>query len=256
MNPDNGHLLRVRNLTKHFRGLVAVNELSFDIRNGELVGLIGPNGAGKTTVFNLITGVHPATKGEIVFRGQNIIGKKPSAIAALGLVRTFQSNVLFDNQTCFENIMMSSHLHERFRFFASVFGREARRTEEVKIRERTEEILDSMALLHVKDQLAESLPQGLKRILGISAALAADPKLLLLDEPVTGMTHKDIQLFRSLIKHIKGRGKTILLVEHNLRLVMEICERIIVINFGNKIAEGIPEEIQNNQAVVEAYLGT
>ncbi len=248
-------MLKVINLTKHFRGLVAVNSLTFEVKEGEVVGLIGPNGAGKTTVFNLVSGVYRPNKGQIIFQGRDIAGKKPSSIAALGLVRTFQSNLLFDDQTCFENIVTADHLQQDLNFFDLILGVRARRRKEEKIGRRSEELLDNMGLTEVKDQLAESLPHGLKRILGISMALATNPKLLLLDEPVTGMSHKEIQVFKSLIQQVRNRNITIFLVEHNLRLVMEICDRIIAINFGNEIAEGSPQEIKNNKDVIEAYLG-
>jgi len=250
-------MLKVKGLYKHFRGLVAVNNLSFEVKEGELVGLIGPNGAGKTTVFNLISGIYKPDLGEINFLNKNLVGKKTSSIAALGLTRTFQSNVLFDNQTCFENIMMSCHLQHRtsaLDLALGIRGKRSRTNDELNHR-RAEKILKILGLNEQRDQLAEGLPQGIKRILGVANALATEPKLLLLDEPVTGMSNRDIQKFKTLILKLVNRGVSILLVEHNLRLVMDICQRIVVIDFGKKIAEGEPQEVKNNKAVIEAYLG-
>jgi branched-chain amino acid transport system ATP-binding protein len=248
-------MLKLINLTKYFHGLVAVNNLSFEIKEGELAGLIGPNGAGKTTAFNLISGVYRPNKGKVIFRGHDITGKKPSSIAALGLVRTFQSNLLFDSQTCFENVMTANHLQQNLNFLDLTLRLRGSRIKEEKIRRRAEQIMERMGLKEVKEQRAESLSHGLKRVLGVCIALATNPRMLLLDEPVTGMSHKDIQVFKSLIQQIKNQGVTILLVEHNLRLVMEICNRIIVMNFGNKIAEGTSNDIKSNEDVIEAYLG-
>ena len=250
-------MLRVKNLYKHFRGLVAVNDLSFEIQEGELIGLIGPNGAGKTTVFNLISGVFKPDRGQIRFLDHNIVGKKTSAIAALGLTRTFQSNILFENQTCFENILMSCYLKHNSSVMDMALGIRGKRSKTIdkNVQKRAEEIVKVMGLEQERDHVAEGLPQGVKRILGVANALATDPKLLLLDEPVTGMSNRDIDKFKVIIKRLIDSGVSILLVEHNLRLVMDVCQRIVVINFGAKIAEGDPQEIKKDQEVIEAYLG-
>lgn len=248
-------MLRVTDLEKRFRGLLAVRNLSFEINTGELVGLIGPNGAGKTTVFNLISGVYRPDKGKIIFKGHDITGKKQSEIARLGLARTFQANELFNNQTCLENVMISSHLQQDFGILELTLGIGGIRSKQWRTTWRAEDMLLRMGLMKVKDQLAESLSQGLKRILGVCNALAAGPILLLLDEPVTGMSYKDIEVFQGFIQEIKSQDVTIMIVEHNLKLVMGICDRIIVMNFGEKIAEGTPQEIKNNAHVIEAYLG-
>lgn len=248
-------MLLVRNLTKYFRGLLAVNDLSLKVKKGDIVGLVGPNGAGKTTAFNLITGFYQPTKGEIIFDGQDITGKKPSLIAALGLVRTFQSNLLFNEQTCFENVMIAHYLERKSIFSNMLFSTQAGRNEEEKIRHHTGEILERTGLFQVKDQQAGSLPQGLKRVLGVTVALATNPKLLLLDEPITGMTYAESEAMLELVQQLNSQGLTVLLVEHNMRAVMDICDRVIVLNFGKKLVEGLPDEVKNNKDVIEAYLG-
>lgn len=248
-------MLLVRNLTRYFRGLLAVNDLSLEVKKGDIVGLVGPNGAGKTTVFNLITGFYQPTKGEVIFDGQDITGKKPSLIAALGLVRTFQSNLLFNEQTCFENVMIAHYLERKSIFSNMLFSTQAGRNEGEKIRHHTGEILERTGLFKAKDQRAGSLPQGLKRVLGVAVALATNPKLLLLDEPITGMTYAESEAMLKLVQQLNSQGLTVLLVEHNMRAVMDICDRVIVLNFGKKLVEGLPDEVKNNKDVIEAYLG-
>lgn len=248
-------MLEVRNLTKYFGGLLAVDDLSFEVKKGDIVGLVGPNGAGKTTVFNLITSFYQPTKGRIIFEGRDITGKKPSSITALGLARTFQSNLLFNDQNCFENVAIAHHLHRQTIFSNLLFSTRAGRDEEKKIRSRTGEMLECTGLVQVKDQLAGSLPHGLKRVLGMAVALATNPKVLLLDEPLTGMSYSELEAMMKLVQQLNSQGLTVLLVEHNMRAVMDICNTVVVLNFGKKIAEGLPDEIKNNKEVIKAYLG-
>jgi branched-chain amino acid transport system ATP-binding protein len=246
-------MLLVRDLTKYFGGLLALDSLSFEVNKGDIVGLIGPNGAGKTTVFNLVTGYYRPTTGKIVFEGKEITGKQPSYIAELGLIRTFQSDRLFNNQTCFESVMLAHHL-QRKSIFSNVLNTPAGRDEDERIRSHTEELLERTGLSEVKNKVAGSLPHGLKRILGVAIAIATGPKLILLDEPITGMAHFEIGAMMSLIQRLNREGLTVLLVEHNMKII-NICNRVIILNFGKKIAECTPDEIGNNKEVVEAYLG-
>jgi len=249
-------LLEVKGITKHFGGLVAVSDLEFNVYKGEILGLIGPNGAGKTTVFNLLSGVHKPTKGKVVFKGENITGLKPNKVASKGVVRTFQATNLFQEMTALENVLVAHHIRIRTGFCRALFSTPFARRDGKAIEQRGAEILESMGLEHAKDELAKNLPHGHQRALGISMALAADPELLLLDEPVTGMNPEETMTMMKMIKEIRDRGKTLLVVEHDMRAIMGMSDRIIVLNFGRKIAEGLPEEIRKNRDVLEAYLGS
>jgi branched-chain amino acid transport system ATP-binding protein len=249
-------LLEVRGLTKYFGGLAAVSELDFDVNQGEILGLIGPNGAGKTTVFNLISGFYRPNKGRVIFKGRDITGLKPNKIAALGLVRTFQLTTLLHDKTVLQNIAMGLHLDHGLSPFGSVFNIRAAQREGTRIQQRAMEILERMELAEVKDELASNLPYGLQRTLGVAIALAAEPKLILLDEPVTGMTPVETEAMMGRIKSIREQGITVLLVEHDMRAVMNTCDRITVLNFGRKIAEGTPKQIRESKDVIESYLGT
>jgi len=248
-------LLQIRGLTKYFGGLAAVNNLDLDVTEGEILGLVGPNGAGKTTVFNLVTGFHHLTRGKVIFKGRDITNLKPNTIAALGLVRTFQSTTVFKNQTVLDNVMMGHYLQRRCTLLASIFGTRSTRREEEKFRQKAKEILEYIELTEVKDVLAGSLPYGYQRTLGVAIALSAKPELMLLDEPVTGMSAEEALAMVSLIRRLRGQGTTILLVEHDMKTVLNVCERIVVLNFGMKIAEGTPENIIHNKDVIEQYLG-
>jgi branched-chain amino acid transport system ATP-binding protein len=248
-------LLEVIGLTKYFGGLAAVNELDFDVNQGEILGLIGPNGAGKTTAFNLISGFTPPNRGKVIFKGQDIINLKPSKIAALGLVRTFQATTLLHDQTVLENIVIALHLSHRLNPFSTVFRVYAARKEKERLEQRAMELMESMELTEVRAELAGSLPHGVQRALGVTIAMAANPALLLLDEPVTGMTAVETEALMGRIKRVRDQGITVLLVEHDMRAVMGTCDRLVVLNFGKKIAEGTPAEIKENKEVVESYLG-
>jgi branched-chain amino acid transport system ATP-binding protein len=245
-------LLEAHNLTKYFGGLAAVNRVDLAVEEGEIVGLIGPNGAGKTTCFNLLSGFLPPTAGTIHFAGESLAGRKPYHIVARGLVRTFQHTTLFQDMTVLQNVLMGLHLHSRRDLGHVLFRRHAFPQDEI---DRCHEILAFTGLSKFADQLAKNLPHGHQRTLGIAMALAVRPRLLMLDEPVTGMNIDESQRIMALIKTIRDRGTTILLVEHNMRAVMGTCERIIVLNFGQKLAEGIPAAVSSNPDVIAAYLG-
>lgn len=248
-------LLEVKGLTKYFGGLAAVNELNFDVNQGEILGLIGPNGAGKSTSFDLISGFSHPNRGSVIFKGYDVTSLGPSKIAALGLVRTFQATILFHDQTVLQNIAIALHLGHGLNPFSSVFNVRAAQKERKRIEQRAMELLESMELAEVKGELAGSLPHGFQRALGVTIALAADPELIMLDEPVTGMTAVETETMMSRIKRVRERGITVLLVEHDMKAVMSTCDRLLVLNFGKKIAEGTPAEIKENKEVVESYLG-
>ena len=248
-------LLEIRGLSKNFGGIWAVSHLDFEVNSGEILGLIGPNGAGKTTVFNLITGVFPCTRGKVIFKGEDVTGLKPFTMARKGVVRTFQLTALFESKTVLENMLISLHLRARSGFWAAIFDSKATKASEAEMLRRSLELLDFLGLSHVKEHVSSSLPHGYQRLLGIAMALAASPQLLLLDEPVTGMNPEETLHAMDLIKTIRDRGTSILLVEHDMRAVMGLCDRIVVLNFGKKIAEGSVDEIGQNEEVIAAYLG-
>jgi len=248
-------ILEVTGLTRYFGGLCAVNELSFSVEEGEIRGIIGPNGAGKTTLFNLISGIYRPSKGRITYRNDTTIsGMKPSEIVRVGVVRTFQQAALFHDFTVLGNVSVARHLHENRGLLRTIFGR--RGGSHKKDSEKAMEILSFMGLDHIKDETAWNLPHGHQRTLGVAIALAVEPDVLMLDEPVTGMNPTETHHMTDLIRRIRDeRGMTILLVEHDMKVVMGICDKITVLNFGEKLAEGLPEEIQKNNDVIEAYLG-
>ena len=246
-------LLETRGLTRHFGGLAAVNNVDLTVDKGEIVGLIGPNGAGKTTCFNLLSGFLRPTRGSIVFDGESISGLKPHQIAARGLVRTFQLTTLFQEMTALENVLLGLHLHSGTSARQVLVSRRDFPADEIA---SSREVLDFTGLAAHADQLTRNLPHGHQRVLGIAMALAAQPRLLLLDEPVTGMNLDESGRVMDLVKTIRSRGTTILLVEHNMKAVMGTCERIVVLNFGQKLAEGTPTQVSTSPEVIQAYLGT
>jgi branched-chain amino acid transport system ATP-binding protein len=246
-------LLETRRLTRLFGGLAAVNDVDLTVDKGEIVGLIGPNGAGKTTCFNLLSGFLRPTRGSIVFDGESISGLKPHQIAARGLVRTFQLTTLFQEMTALENVLLGLHLHSGTSARRVLLSRSDFPADEIA---RSREVLDFTGLAAHADQLTRNLPHGHQRVLGIAMALAAQPRLLLLDEPVTGMNLDESGRVMDLVKTIRSRGTTILLVEHNMKAVMGTCERIVVLNFGQKLAEGTPTQVSTSPEVIQAYLGT
>lgn len=248
-------MLKIEGLSKYFGGLAAVDDFNLSINQEEAVGLIGPNGAGKTTIFNLITGFLRPTRGEILFEGKDVVGKKPNSIAEKGIVRTFQATSIFPNFSSLQNIVAACYLNPRIGFWEAGLHTSSSRKKEEYIISKAMEIIQFVGLEDVTNSPAQSLPHGHKRILGIAIALAAEPKLLLLDEPLSGMNAGEVADTMELVNRIYLRGTTILLIEHNMRAAMNFCKRVVVINFGKKIAEGSPEEIKENEEVIQAYLG-
>jgi branched-chain amino acid transport system ATP-binding protein len=253
---DTGPLFEVRNITKHFGGLQAVSDVDFSVLPGEILGLIGPNGAGKSTIFNLISGFYPLSSGNVIFKGEDITGRKAHKIAELGISRAFQEVTLFMKLSVLENVLSGFHLHYRQAAWKSFLRTPAAKNEETQARKEVLEILEFTGLSAVKDQLAQNLPHGHQKILSVCIALATHPTLLLLDEPLTGMHPEETEEMMRVIRRIRDRGITIILVEHNIDAVMRLCDRIVVLNQGRKIAEGLPLEIRNHRDVIEAYLGT
>ncbi len=249
------HLLETRSLTKKFGGLTAVDQVDLSVEEGRITALIGPNGSGKTTLFNMLMGVYPATEGEIFFQSKSLIGKKPSQIARMGISRTFQNIQLFQRLSVLENVMVAQDLHCRSTLFGTLLRTQAVIQEGEEVRQKAKRLLDLVGLKEVEEQEARNLPYGAQRLLEIARALATDPKLLLLDEPAAGMNLTESSELMSLVERIRDMGITILLVEHDMRVVMGISERVAVLNFGQKIAEGDPEEVQRNSEVIRAYLG-
>lgn len=248
-------LLQVRNLTKRFGGLVAVNGLDFHLDEGDILGLIGPNGAGKTTVFNMITGAFPPSQGDIFFDGKRINGLKTNRIARLGAVRTFQLTNIFPEMTVLQNVILSTHHKSGIGFFQFLHSRSRILKDEGLALEKAVRVIDFMDLSLQSGILAKNLPHGQQRRLEMAIALAADPKLLLLDEPLQGMNQDEVRDMLKRIENIRSGGATILLVEHNMKAVTNICDRVVVLDFGRKLDEGAPEAVMKNSAVIEAYLG-
>lgn len=249
-------LLEVKDLTKNFGGMTAVGDVTMELHEGELVGLIGPNGAGKTTLFNLLTGVYEPSEGTISLAGTILNGKAPSKIASLGLGRTFQNIRLFKNMTVLENVLIGLGNHGKSEVFASFFRLPAFYKNEEALKTKAIELLKIFDLDGDADTLAKNLPYGQQRRLEIVRALATEPKILFLDEPAAGMNPQETAELTQLIRKIKEEfGITIILIEHDMSLVMEVTERIYVLEYGRLIAHGTPEEIRNNKRVIEAYLG-
>jgi branched-chain amino acid transport system ATP-binding protein len=249
-------LLSARGLVKSFGGVVAVNHVDFEIRPGEILALIGPNGAGKTTIFNLISGTHRPDQGDIVFKGHSMIGMRPSEVAGQGIVRTFQNLQIFNNMTVLENVLVGCHLQGKAGFLATALSLPGTVAEESRLRARALEFLDIVGMGDMAALPAESLPFGRQRMVEFARSLAVGPELLLLDEPAAGLTRVEAEELDQLICRIRDEGITVFLVEHDMNLVMGIADRVIVVQYGTKIAEGTPQEMQANSAVIQAYLGT
>lgn len=252
-------ILSVEHVAVHFGGLVAISDMNFHVNNGEIVSLIGPNGAGKTTAFNVMTGFLTPTKGAVKYCGADLKGKKPHEIADLGLIRTFQRTSVFPNDTVYDNVLIGLHrqgeLKGKLGLAEAILGLPRARASEKAQRDRAAELVRWIGLEARANDLAGSLSYGEQRLVGVALALAAQPKMLLLDEPVSGMNASETHTFVQLIRNIRDRGVTILLVEHDMPMVMSVSDRIVVLNYGRIIAEGPPETIRNDPAVIEAYLG-
>ncbi len=249
-------LLEVASITKIFGGLVALNEVGFTVEKGSIVGLIGPNGAGKTTVFNCITGNYVPERGDILFRGQSIKGKKPHTVVEMGIARTFQSIRLFGKLSVLENVLAGRHCRLKSGLFSSLFHTPAQRREEEEAIERCLEELKFVGLESHWEDEAGALAYGSQRLLEVARALATDPELIILDEPAGGMNDQETASLVDVIAAIRARGITVLLIEHDMRLVMRICEKLVVLEHGNLIAQGDPATVRSNPDVIEAYLGT
>ena len=249
-------LLEMKDVVKQFGGLTAVSNMSFHVDEGEIYGVIGPNGAGKTTIFNLITGVYQVTEGDVIFNGQSIEGKKPYQIINLGIARTFQNIRLFTGMTVLENILVGVHDRMKSGLLARIIHTASQQKEEKEACEEAMKLLAFVGLDKDADRLATELPYGKQRKLEIARAMATKPKLLLLDEPAAGMNDSETAALTELIRNIREKfGITIVLLEHDMQLVMSLCDRVMVVNFGKKLAEGVPDEVQNNPQVIEEYLG-
>ncbi|GAB3218943.1 ABC transporter ATP-binding protein [Kineococcus gypseus] len=248
-------LLRMEGVTLRFGGVVAVDDVSFEIRRGEILGLIGPNGAGKTSCFNALTGVYQPTSGQVVFDGEALGRRKRYQINRLGIARTFQNIRLFQNMTARENVLVGADAHHRAGVLNSLLRLPLHRRETAEGNRRADELLEMMDLGHRGDDLARNLSYGEQRRLEIARALATRPKLLCLDEPAAGFNPVEKQRLMELIRRVRDMGNTVLLIEHDMRLVMGVTDRIVVLEFGKKIAEGSPEQIREDPAVIAAYLG-
>ena len=247
--------LTVEHVGIRFGGLVALSDLNFAVGEGEIVSLIGPNGAGKTTAFNILTGFLTPTHGDVSYRGKALRGLKPHQIADIGLVRTFQRTSVFPNDTVYDNLLIGLHRQSRISLSEAILGLPRARGVERRVHDQASELAEWVGLGRRIHDLAGSLSYGEQRLVGVALALAAKPSMLLLDEPVSGMNASETQAFVELIRTIRGRGVTILLVEHDMPMVMSVSDRIVVLNYGRIIAEGSPDVIRNDPAVIEAYLG-
>jgi branched-chain amino acid transport system ATP-binding protein len=249
-------LLELNGLTKLFGKLAALEDIDLKVEEGEVLGIVGPNGSGKTTMINIISGYYHPTRGTILFNGEKISGLRPDQIASRGIVRTFQSNVLFEGATVLESMILGSFLQYKTEDWQSIIESKAYKDDNERVVGKVIELLKNYNIFNDIFLPAAGLSHGYQRMLGMAMALIANPKVLLLDEPTTGMNHEEAMFVVENIKKISEQGVTVLVIEHNMKVVLNIATRIVVLNFGNKIAEGKPEEVMNKQEVIEAYLGT
>lgn len=248
-------LLEVKGITKRFGGLVAVDKLSFEVNENEIISIIGPNGAGKTTVFNMITGIYEIDEGEIVFKNEEITNKKSAYIVECGISRTFQNIRLFKQMRVIENVLIGTHIKTNYGFFDALFHTKRFRNEERNATQKAIDILESIGLGDYIDDYANNLPYGLQRRVEIARAIATGAKLIILDEPAAGMNPQESENLLNFIRGLRDKGYTILIIEHDMNVVMNISDRIYVMDYGKRIADGTPQEITSNPVVIKAYLG-
>jgi branched-chain amino acid transport system ATP-binding protein len=248
-------VLETKALTKKFGGLIAVNSLDLQVEEGEILGLIGPNGAGKSTVFGLMSGFLPVTSGTVIFDGKQITNHLPYKIARAGIARAFQQSLTFNGMTVLDNVLVGFHKSHQASLASSVVRSRRARAEEKALMGKAVEILEFLGIAHLRDEKPESLPHGHQKALGVAIALASEPKLLLLDEPATGMNPSESDMMISHIRQVRRRGVTVIVVEHDMRVVRSVCDRLVCMNFGQKLCEGSPDYVTSHPEVCEAYLG-
>ena len=255
MSVGNDILLEARGIVKHFAGLVALNGLDFTVRQGELLGLIGPNGAGKSVMVNIITGLYAPTEGTVFYHNENITGLRPDLIVKKRITRTFQISTLFFDLSVIDNISMGVRTTSEVGLWEAIFKTRSNREKDEKIRRQAENIIELLHLNRHAEEYARNLPYGLQKVVAIGIALAGSPELLILDEPLTGLITSEAEEVMARIDGLHRQGLTVMIIEHNMRAVMGHCNRVMVLNFGNKIAEGTPAEIRKNREVIKSYLG-